>query len=49
MLANGIKVFTGRNGERGTGEGVEVIKAEMAYKPLITSVACGYLFADAVA
>ncbi len=47
--AGGVRVYTGRNGERGTGEGVEVIKAEIAYKPLITSVACGYLFTDAVA
>jgi hypothetical protein len=45
----GVRVYTGRNGERGTGEGVEWIKAEMTYKPLITSVACGYLFTDAVA
>jgi hypothetical protein len=45
----GARVYTGRNAERGTGNGVEVIKAEMTYKPLITSVACGYLFTDAVA
>lgn len=45
----GIRVYTGRNAERGTGSGVEVIKGEMSYKTLITSVACGYLFTDAVA
>lgn len=48
-LGGGIKMFTGRNAERGTGAGVEIIKGELFYKPLITSVACGYLFTDAVA
>jgi hypothetical protein len=45
----GIRVYEGRNAERGTGGGVQVIKAETTYKPLVTSVACGYLFTDAVA
>lgn len=47
--AGSVRVYTGRISERGTGEGVEMIKGEMSYKPLITSVACGYLFTDAVA
>ncbi len=47
--AGAVRVYTGRNAERGTGEGVEVIKAEIGYKPVITSVACGYLFTNAVA
>jgi hypothetical protein len=45
----GIRVYTGRDALRGTGNGMEIIKAEMTYKPLITSVACGYLFTNAVA
>jgi hypothetical protein len=43
----GIRVYTGREATRGTGSGMEFIKAEMTYKPLITSVACGYLFTNA--
>ncbi len=45
----GVRVYQGRDAFRGTGNGMEVIKAEMTYKPLITSVACGYLFTNAVA
>ncbi len=47
--AGGIRVYQGRDPLRGTGGGMEFIKAEMSYTTLITSVACGYLFTNAVA
>lgn len=46
----GIRVFTPpANPARGTGAGAQMVKVEMSYKPIITSVACGYLFTNAVA
>ncbi len=45
----GVRVYEGRDAQRGTGAGMQTIKAEMTYKVLITSVACGYLFTNAVA
>jgi hypothetical protein len=44
-----VRVYTSRVGTRGTGDGIEFIKGEIGYKPLLTSVACGYLFDAAVA
>lgn len=47
--AGGIRVYTGTDIKRGTGAGAQMVKCEMSYKPIVTSVACGYLFTNAVA